>query len=40
MILEVKEVHTFYETSHILFGVSLSVDRGKIVCLSGKKRGR
>ncbi len=36
MILEVKEVHTFYGTSHILFGVSLSVDRGQIVCLLGR----
>jgi branched-chain amino acid transport system ATP-binding protein len=36
MILEVNEIHTFYETSHILFGVSLSVDRGEIVCLLGR----
>jgi branched-chain amino acid transport system ATP-binding protein len=36
MILEVREVHTFYGTSHILFGVSLSVDRGEIVCLLGR----
>ena len=36
MILEVKEVHTFYGTSHILFGVSLSVDRGQIGCLVGR----
>jgi branched-chain amino acid transport system ATP-binding protein len=36
MILEVKEIHTFYGTSHILFGVSLSVDRGQIVCLLGR----
>jgi len=36
MILEVKEIHTFYGTSHILFGVSLSVDRGEIVCLLGR----
>ncbi len=36
MILEVHEIHTFYRTSHILFGVSLSVDRGEIVCLLGR----
>ncbi len=36
MILEVNEIHTFYGTSHILFGVSLSVDRGEIVCLLGR----
>ncbi len=36
MILEVHELHTFYGTSHILFGVSLSVDRGEIVCLLGR----
>jgi branched-chain amino acid transport system ATP-binding protein len=36
MILEVKEIHTYYGTSHILFDVSLSVDRGKIVSLLGR----
>jgi branched-chain amino acid transport system ATP-binding protein len=36
MILEVKEIHTFYGTSHILFGVSLAVERGTIVCLLGR----
>ena len=36
MILEVKEINTYYETSHILFDVSLSVDRGEIVCLLGR----
>jgi len=36
MILEVKEIHTYYGTSHILFDVSLSVDRGEIVCLLGR----
>jgi branched-chain amino acid transport system ATP-binding protein len=36
MILEVNEIHTFYGTSHILFGVSLSVDRGEIVCVLGR----
>lgn len=36
MILEVREINTFYETSHILFDVSLSVDKGEIVCLLGR----
>jgi len=36
MILEVHEIHTFYGTSHILFGVSLAVDRGEIVSLLGR----
>jgi branched-chain amino acid transport system ATP-binding protein len=36
MILEVQSINTYYETSHILFDVSLSVDRGEIVCLLGR----
>jgi len=36
MILEVKEINTFYGTSHILFDVSLTVDRGEIICLLGR----
>ncbi len=36
MILEVKDIHTYYGTSHILFDVSLSVDRGEIVSLLGR----
>jgi len=36
MILDVKGIHTYYGTSHILFDVSLSVDRGEIVCLLGR----
>jgi branched-chain amino acid transport system ATP-binding protein len=36
MILEVKEINTYYGTSHILFDVSLSVDPGEIVCLLGR----
>jgi branched-chain amino acid transport system ATP-binding protein len=36
MILEVKDINTFYGTSHILFDVSMSVDRGEIVCLLGR----
>ena len=36
MILEVDEINTFYGTSHILFDVSLSVERGEIVCILGR----
>jgi branched-chain amino acid transport system ATP-binding protein len=36
MILEVKEINTYYGSSHILFDVSLTVDRGEIVCLLGR----
>ncbi len=36
MILDVRDVHTFYGTSHILFGVSLNVSQGETVCLLGR----
>lgn len=36
MILDVRDVHTFYGTSHILFGVSLNVGEGETVCLLGR----
>jgi branched-chain amino acid transport system ATP-binding protein len=36
MLLELKELNTYYEESHILQGVSLNVDRGEIVCLLGR----
>ncbi|MGC1402088.1 MAG: ABC transporter ATP-binding protein [Thermodesulfobacteriota bacterium] len=36
MILEVKEIHTYYGTSHILFGISLQVKEGEAVCLLGR----
>ena len=36
MMLEVRSINTFYETSHILFDVSLSVNHGQIVCLLGR----
>jgi branched-chain amino acid transport system ATP-binding protein len=35
-MLEVKEIHTFYGLSHILFGVSLKVDPQQVVCLLGR----
>jgi branched-chain amino acid transport system ATP-binding protein len=36
MILEVKDIHSFYGTSHILFGISLEVDEGETICLLGR----
>jgi branched-chain amino acid transport system ATP-binding protein len=35
-MLEVEKIHTYYGLSHILFGVSLSVPAGQIVCLLGR----
>jgi len=34
--LELKDVHTFYGTSHVLFDVSLSIGEGESVCLLGR----
>jgi len=36
MLLEVKEINTFYGLSHILFGLSLDVDEGETVCILGR----
>jgi len=35
-MLEVKEIHTYYGTSHILFGISFNVQEGEAVCLLGR----
>jgi len=35
-MLHVEKIHTFYGLSHILFGVSLEVGQGEIVCLLGR----
>jgi branched-chain amino acid transport system ATP-binding protein len=35
-MLELQEIHTFFGLSHILFGVSLRVDAGQVVCLLGR----
>jgi len=35
-MLDVEEIHTYYGLSHILFGVSLNVPKGQIVCLLGR----
>lgn len=36
MQLDLKDVSTHYGTSHILFGVSLKVNEGEVVCLLGR----
>jgi branched-chain amino acid transport system ATP-binding protein len=35
-MLEVEGIHTFYGLSHILFGVSFSIEPGEVVCLLGR----
>jgi len=35
-MLEVEDIHTYYGLSHILFGVSLRVEPGEVVCLLGR----
>lgn len=35
-MLEVTDIHAFYGLSHILFDVSLRVERGEVVCLLGR----
>lgn len=35
-ILEISEIHTFYDTSHVLFGISLIVYKDEVVCLLGR----
>lgn len=34
--LELNDIHTFYDTSHILFGINLVVYKGECVCLLGR----
>ena len=34
--LEVNQIHTYYATSHILFGVSIEINQGECVCLLGR----
>lgn len=36
MILEVSKINTFYGTSHILFDLSLAVNKGELVCILGR----
>ncbi|MBU1712120.1 MAG: ABC transporter ATP-binding protein [Proteobacteria bacterium] len=35
-MLEVEGIDTYYGLSHILFGVSITVEKGEIVCLLGR----
>jgi len=35
-LLALEDVHTYYGTSHVLFGVSLDVAQGETVCLMGR----
>jgi branched-chain amino acid transport system ATP-binding protein len=35
-MLEIKEIHTYYGTSHILFGISFDVREAEAVCLLGR----
>ena len=36
MLLEVKDINTYYGISHILFDVSLQVAKGEVVCVLGR----
>lgn len=36
MLLEVKNIHSYYESAHVLHGVSLEIDQGEVVCLLGR----
>jgi branched-chain amino acid transport system ATP-binding protein len=36
MILEAEQIHTYYGTSHILFGISFEVREGESICLLGR----
>lgn len=36
MILQVERVHTYYGTSHILFGISLEMKEGEAIALLGR----
>jgi len=36
MLLDVDEIHSYYEKSHILHGVSLKLKKGELVCLLGR----
>ena len=35
-MLEIRDIHTYYGTSHILFGISFDVKEGEAVCLLGR----
>jgi branched-chain amino acid transport system ATP-binding protein len=35
-MLDIRDIHTYYGTSHILFGISFEVKEGEAVCLLGR----
>jgi branched-chain amino acid transport system ATP-binding protein len=35
-MLEVQDIHTYYERSHILQGISLGLKEGEVICLLGR----
>jgi branched-chain amino acid transport system ATP-binding protein len=36
MLLEIKNMNTYYGLSHILFDISLQVEKGEVVCVLGR----
>jgi branched-chain amino acid transport system ATP-binding protein len=36
MLLDIENINTYYGISHILFDVSLQVDKGEVVCVLGR----
>ena len=36
MLLRVENIDTYYETTHILFGVTLEINQGETVCVLGR----
>ena len=36
MILEVDDIQTYYGTSHVLFGISLAIQKGEVVSILGR----
>ena len=36
MLLELKDINTFYGISHILFNVSIEIDKKEVVCILGR----
>src|SRR3990172_890389 len=35
-LLEIRDIHTYYGDSHVLQGVSLSLEKGKVVAILGR----
>jgi branched-chain amino acid transport system ATP-binding protein len=36
VLLKVEDIHTYYDTTHILFGVTLEVEQNETVCVLGR----